>query len=64
MRLGAGDENVININEDVGPGGALRRVEDEQGVKSRSDKTKFQEVTIKAGEPSTRGLFEAIEGLV
>jgi hypothetical protein len=63
MRLGAGDENVVNINEDVG--GALRRVEDEQGgVKSRSNKTKFQEAIIKAGEPGTRGLFEAIEGLV
>jgi hypothetical protein len=40
MMLGAGDENVININEDIG--GALRRVKDEQeGVRPRSDKTKF-----------------------
>jgi hypothetical protein len=61
--MGAGDENFININEDVG--GALRRVEDEQGgVRSRSDKTKFQEAITKAGEPGTKGLFKAIEGLV
>jgi hypothetical protein len=53
MRLGAGDENVININEDVG--GALRRVKDEQGgVRPRSDKTKFQETITKAREPSMR----------
>ena len=63
MRLGVGDDNVVNINEDVG--GALRRVEDEQrGVRLRSNKTKFQEAITKAGEPGTRGLFEAIEGLV
>jgi hypothetical protein len=63
MKLRASDENVVNINEDVGV--ALRHVEDEQGgVGSRSDKTKFQEAITKAGEPGTRGLFEAIEGLV
>jgi hypothetical protein len=63
MRLGAGDENVININEDVG--GALRHVKDEQGgVRPRSDKTKFQETITKARELGTRGVFEAIKGLV
>jgi hypothetical protein len=56
MRKGAGDENVININEDKG--GLLRGVSNKKrGVGLGAKEAKFEEAIAEAGEPGMRGLF-------
>jgi hypothetical protein len=59
MRSRTSDEDVVNIDEDVGS--MLRGATSEQGgAEMRPDKTKLKKSIIEVRKPSTGSLFQTI----